>query len=392
MSAYSEILSLIREANSLREKEQLLTYLGRSLSVSKKRLLPADRRELGDFAVDEMARIPDILDKAADYREKDAVFGIVDSLMNLVMLCFGGPANVPAEQLEVLKGSVERCNKERFLENAVDEYLGGKDGLPTAADMERILCMAMPLKDEFHKSMLWQGLIHYKDRVQRLRAEAKAVLVKYALSELDRCTALCAEGTASEDVYGNLEFISDAARWLMEDRAIGDEACGELIRRITALFSLERPAVSFFALSTLLAVGADVSDGVIRSLAENIEYADRVYHMLKQRGMTSRFPAELQDPVYLAKSDMVQWLAYPTELGKRPDEIEYLGRTKKKGEIFHIFRYKSDSENLDSDTRNVWLIGWAGTEGGTFSNFDRYEDYERGTPEKTVKYIRKKIL
>ena len=101
---------------------------------------------------------------------------------------------------------------------------------------------------------------------------------------------------------------------------------------------------------------------------------------------------ELRDPIYLAKSDLVQWLAYPTELGKCPDEIEFLGQTKKKGEIYHIFRFKSDSENLDEESQNVWLVGWAGNEGGTFSHFDLYKDYDKGTVEKTVKYIRKKIL
>ena len=64
----------------------------------------------------------------------------------------------------------------------------------------------------------------------------------------------------------------------------------------------------------------------------------------------------------------------------------------KKGETFHVFRYKSDSDNLGDDLKGVWLIGWSGNDGGTFSNFDKYADYEKKTPEKTVKYIRRKLL
>ena len=116
------------------------------------------------------------------------------------------------------------------------------------------------------------------------------------------------------------------------------------------------------------------------------------YHLLEQHNMTDRFPAELRDPAYLAKSNMVRWLTYPTELGKEPDGIELLGVTKKKGETFHVFRFKSDSDNLGNDLKGVWLIGWSGSDGGTFSNFDKYADYEKKTPEKTVKYIRRKLL
>jgi hypothetical protein len=35
------------------------------------------------------------------------------------------------------------------------------------------------------------------------------------------------------------------------------------------------------------------------------------------------------------------------------------------------------------------LIGWSNDEGGTFSNFDLYEDFEGPTLEKTLKKIKK---
>jgi len=94
---------------------------------------------------------------------------------------------------------------------------------------------------------------------------------------------------------------------------------------------------------------------------------------------------------YLAKSNMVRWLVYPTELGKYPDRIELLGKVKKKEE-YYIFRFSSDSENLGDELKGKWLIGWASDEGGTFSNFDLYESYEKKTVEKTLKFIKKKLL
>ena len=88
----------------------------------------------------------------------------------------------------------------------------------------------------------------------------------------------------------------------------------------------------------------------------------------------------------------MHWLTYPTELGKAPDEIEYIGKTDVKKESFYIFKFKSDSDTLSEEQKSKWLIGWSSNEGGTFSNFDEYEKFDKGTPEKTVKYIKKKLL
>ncbi len=385
MATFTEIINSAKNAETLHDKSQLLTYLGRALSANRKRITPADKGELGEFALSELEAIPALLDKTENYRDKDEIFGIMESLMNLVMICYDSPAALAPDKVEMIRRLMDRCNSERFLELAIDEAFKGN---PDEADMERILCMAAPLKDEFHKGQLWQGLLHYKGQVQRLSNDAKAVLAKYAVSELNRFAEEQANGTITGDGCSNLEFICDAAADLMT----GAPTDTELKASIAALFGMSNPTVSYYALSTLLTVGYKVSDEVIVALAQDIVYADLTYHALAQAGLTDRFPAEFRDPVYLAKSNMVHWLTYPTELGKEPDEIVYVGMTKKKGETFHIFRYKSDSDTLDDASKNVWLIGWSGSDGGTFSNFDRYADYEQKTPEKTVKYIRRKLL
>lgn len=385
MTTYTPILDRVRAAETMHDKSQLLTYLGRALSANRKKLSPADRTELGAFTLSELEEVPARLNKAECYREKDEIFGIMDSLMNLVMICYDSPAAMPRDKVEMIQRVIERCNKERFLENAIDEAFKGN---PSEADMERILCMASPLKDEFHKGQLWQGLIHYKGQVQQLSNDAKAVLVKYAVSELTRFAEARREGTFTEEMKDQLEFVCDAAGCLMFNAPVNPE----LVGLIGDLFELKDGDISYYALSTLLSVGEKVSDEVIVTLAKDIVHADQTYSLLERHRMTDCFPAELRDPAYLAKSDLVHWLTYPTELGREPDEIELLGVTKKKGETFHVFRYKSDSDNLGDDLKGVWLIGWSGNDGGTFSNFDKYADYEKKTPEKTVRYIRRKLL
>ena len=386
MAAFTDIINGAKNAETLRDKSQLLTYLGRALSSNrKKKLTPEDRAELSAFALSELEEVPALLNKAESYREKDEIFGLVESLMNLVMICYDSPAAVPPDRLEMIKRVVDRCDRERFLELAIDEAFKGN---PDEADMERILCMAAPLQDEFHKGQLWQGLLHYKGQVNSLSNDAKGVLARYAVSELSRFAEARREGSFTEEMKEQLEYISDAAGCIMFRAPVHPE----LVRLLSELFSLKDADISYYTLSTLLSVGETVSDEVIVTLAQNAVYADLTYALLKRYGMTDRFPAELRDPAYLAKSNLIHWLTYPTELGKEPDEIELLGVTKKKGETFHVFRYRSDSDNLGDDLKGVWLIGWSGNDGGTFSHFDKYADYEKKTPEKTVKYIRRKLL
>ena len=385
MSTFTDILNNAKTAKTLHDKSQLLTYLGRTLSSAKKKLTPADRDELAAFALAEIEGVPALLNKAENYREKNELFDLFESLLNLVILCYASPAEMPRDRVEMIQRVVDRCDKERFLEVAIDEAFKGN---PDEADMERILCMAAPLKDEFHKGQLWHGLLHYKAQVSRLSNDAKAVLVRYAVSELSRYVEEQKAGTITKDSYANLEFICDAAGDLMGNAP----ADPELAALLTELFSWKDSDISYYALATLLSVGRSAPDGVINALAGDVVYADLTYSLLERHRMTDRFPAELRDPVYLAKSRLVYWLVYPTELGKEPDSIEYIGQTKKKGKIFHIFRYQSDSDNLSDDLKGVWLVGWAGSDGGTFSHFDRYADYEQKTPEKTVKYIRRKLL
>ena len=147
-------------------------------------------------------------------------------------------------------------------------------------------------------------------------------------------------------------------------------------------------------MDTLCCIGADIPQPVIEALALDLEYANTTYHNLCRQGKVALFPAEYATEEYLAKSDMVRWLTYPTELGKAPDEIVYIGKIKQmfKKEIFHVFKYRSDSDTLGDDLKNKWLVGWSSDEGGTFSNFDEFAPFEMESTQKTLKLIKKKLI
>ena len=57
----------------------------------------------------------------------------------------------------------------------------------------------------------------------------------------------------------------------------------------------------------------------------------------------------------------------------------------------------TESQNIEfkeswRDEYLKWICGFANAQGGTFSNFDLYDDYAKDTPEATVKHIKKKLI
>ena len=144
----------------------------------------------------------------------------------------------------------------------------------------------------------------------------------------------------------------------------------------------------------VLRLKQSVPEETVVALAKDLGYADLTYCSFARCGMEDLFPVEYASEEYLAKSNMVHWLMYPTELGKYPDEIEYIGKITYlfKKEVYHVFKYRSDSDTLGDDRKNQWLIGWSNRDGGTFSNFDRYADYEKSTVSATLKNIKKKLI
>lgn len=376
MATFTSILEAIGQAQSYSDKTQLLSVLLNALQGKKGKPVGEDKTELSTFAFSEIEGLLRTLPTLSTYREKDQLFGYEDQLLGLVMLCYDSPALIAQDELAKIQLLQAMVSKERFVETAIDEIFEG--GNTQKETVERLLCMLIPLKDEFQKGQLYQGLLHYQQNIKRLPDDAKALLTDYFVAEMTRYL----ETPVGEDTLNNLELACDVCRYFLN---------ADLLALLQKATKLQKASVRFYALSTLLEAGEQASPDIIEALANNAEYAALTYAVLKDHGLTTLFPAHLATPEYLAKSDMIRWLLYPTELGQMPDEIEYLGKVKKK-EVYHIFRFRSNSDTLDDESKGKWLIGWSSDEGGTFSNFDLYETFEQKTLEKTLKNIRKKLL
>ena len=376
MSILNHTLTLIRETEKYAEKSKLLAFLLHNISHKKLHFSPEAKLEFSSFIFEEIEHLIQLIPTIDSYKEKDFLFEYEYHLQNAIMVCFRCADDLSEEQRNRIDTLLAIMNKERFLENMVDEIFAKKKY--DEESIKYLIAMTGLTKDEYHKGKLYQGLLHYQRNLLKVPENLRDLIGAHIQSEMNRYL----DNTMTVDTENNLELICDICRYFRKDRFV------EPLQKALWLGNMH---IRFYAIATLLTFNCDVPTSVIASLANDMEYANLTYGLLKRYRKEKFFPAELSTPEYLAQSDLVRWLSYPSELGQAPDDIEYIGKVRKRG-TYYIFRFRSNSENLDEETRGQWLIGWSEAKGGTFSNFDLYSNYKQLTNDKTVKYIKKKLL
>lgn len=377
MSKYNEMI-IHMETLGYAEKRQFLQYLVQMAERARHQFSVDDKTALLSYAYEEAERMLRAIPEAGSYKEKDLIFECEDFLLGLVMHLSGSSGNIPDDKLIKLKALAELVDKERYIERTLDSVFS-QDAI-SEADINRLLYWVRSSTDEYQKSKLFLGLAHYSQDISKFNDGAKQLMTDYLVSELYRLMKL-----DTADAWNTLELLADVCKHF---------GCDRVVAALTDLLQLGHHHINFYAVDSLFALGADVPQSVIHALAQDLEYANLTYGVLQRCGKTELFPENCTTEEYLAKSDLVHWLTFPTELGKVPDEIVYIGRIKLlfKKEEFHVFKFRSDSDTLDDGLKNKWLIGWSSKEGGTFSNFDEYALFEKATIDATLKNIKKKLI
>lgn len=377
MSNFNELISNM-QSMAYSEKKQFLEYLLRVSERASHQLTREDKNALLEYAYEEIERMLRAIPNVTTYKEKDLIFECEDFLLGMVMHVAGTPANLPPDKLLKVKALTELVDNERYIETTLDSIFAQPSIAET--DINRLLFWVRGCTDEYQKSKLFLGLVHYQQDIGKLKEGAKAVMAEYIAAEMRRLITL-----ENEDAWNAMELLADVSKSFANENVIA--ALQEMV-------ALGRNHINCYAVDTLYGLGMDVPIAVVKALAMDLEYANMTYHILRRHGRTDMFPQECTTEEYLAKSDLVHWLTFPTELGKVPNEIVYIGRVKKlfKKEVFHVFKYRSDSDNLDDELKNKWLVGWSSNDGGTFSEFEEFSKFEKETPDKTLKYIKRRIV
>ena len=379
MSQFESIVASLKK-EKYETKKQLLGYtlqVVQSIVNSKRTLDKEDSECLLEYAYGEVDALLAIIPNTASYKEKDVLFECEDSLLGIIFYLH---PKMPEDVVAKIKQLVELVAKERYIETYINDIF--QQETIEKADIEQLISLASKTADEYQKGKMFAGLVHYAKDIIKMTDDGKQVIADYIASEIERYLS---EKSLSDDCITNLELVCDIAKLFYSEAVIS---------LLYDVMKLSYSNVNFYLTETLFSLNREVPEDVVIALLKDMEYANLVYGILEKYGKTALAPKEYTSPEYLAKSDMNHWLTYPTELGKAPDEIEYIGKITylfKKEEYF-VFKYRSDSETLDDELKNTWLIGWSSDEGGTFSNFDRYDLFEKSTVKATLNNIKRKLI
>jgi hypothetical protein len=146
------------------------------------------------------------------------------------------------------------------------------------------------------------------------------------------------------------------------------------------------PVVAGAAVASLTRLGADMDPAAIGRVADDPEARRALFSSLVALDRLDLMPSRQRSQEALAEAQLVEWLTYPAELGRPPDEIELAevvsAETPSGIADLYVFRVRARGRHY---TGPEWFAGVAGpylraesptTEGGwlTFSAFEPWED------------------
>lgn len=378
MKHIEELIRLIKESDNYREKTQLAEVLLQGL---RRRRFPFfGWGKLMGFVVETARALPAEIERDISFEERDGILHFADCLLGLMMMAHERKYRFSPEDLAVVQ-TLSGCLRTYAAFETIVYEAFQCDTLPGTVAKE-IVGVVSSVPDEFYKGKFYSELLHNQHQMKKLTPEAKEYFSSYTEKEISRY--LAKKDDLTENEAENLELAVDICGHFYTD---GLDA---LLRQ--ALTDAPKNVIRFYALNTLLLHGYRAEKELVEELAQDIEFSAMVYEVLERNGQGELFPAALSSAEQLAKSSFVHWLTYPTELGRVPDEIETIGSVDVRGMEYFVFRFRSDSDTLSENLHGQWLVGWSGKEGNSFSNFDMLKDFDKGSAEKTLACIKKKIL
>jgi hypothetical protein len=178
--------------------------------------------------------------------------------------------------------------------------------------------------------------------------------------------------------------------------ALGRTGTPEAKSELFQALDYDDPRLQLFSVLGLLRLGEEPSRESLLAVAGSSESRNWLHRGLVEVGRRELFPEALATQEAFAESEMVNWLIYPTELGRVPDEIELMaivpdGASPPVGD-FYVFRFRTFAPHWAAE--DGWMAGVAGpfvleespseAYGGTFSTFTPWDEK---SPEEHVRAI-----
>ncbi|MBI5361789.1 MAG: hypothetical protein HZA53_01335 [Planctomycetes bacterium] len=179
-----------------------------------------------------------------------------------------------------------------------------------------------------------------------------------------------------------------------------DDASIRLLRQAEALHD---PRLRMFAILSLLRLKARPDAKAVLAVARDSETRIWLFRQLAEQGRRTVFPKSEAQQAKLAESDMVNWLAFPTELGRAPHHIELMNTVEIDAGraagvfVYYVFRFRVRGSHFAAD--DGWMGGVSGpfrkrdfptadSLGDTFSSFTKWEEFNLDEQLTTVEDLR----
>lgn len=152
--------------------------------------------------------------------------------------------------------------------------------------------------------------------------------------------------------------------------------------------TLSDPKLKHSAVVAMLRAGLPVEQAQIDIVARSAEMRIHLHQALKEMGKLDLMPEKFATQASLAEGDLVNWLVYPTELNRVPDEIELMKEitvpddTSNRNLQVYLFRFRTFPPHWAAS--DGWMAGLAGPYdpdeppqshgGATFSEFKKWDE------------------
>lgn len=213
--------------------------------------------------------------------------------------------------------------------------------------------------------------------------EQKNIIITVTKEKLRAILNYLKKGNIDPSVYQTLEVIVDLACYLNDDEIT------TLINEIDDLG--ENGSADIFIIKYKIIKNLDIKDEKLSKLKNSKESLWTLYNVIEKLNMSAKYLSDVTQES-IAKSDMIKWLIYPTELGDYPDTIDLLGSFVYNNTRCYAYKFSKNGFKIQGE-----MLGVAGgypidkvssiSSGYTFSKFENVSDNWEKEAEELVEFI-----
>lgn len=179
-------------------------------------------------------------------------------------------------------------------------------------------------------------LLNYDPKFELFESKEKEAFVKASQNKLELLLKyIKSHDIVDQQVYNDLEIIIDLCCYLRNEQI--DNLVIEL-DNLTLNYDCNIFILKYKAINNL-----DINNKKLEELLNNEEFIEKVFRIMENINKLNILPLDKITQEMIAKSSMIEWLKYPTELGKVPDEISLLGEFEFNSQICYAYKFKSNS-------------------------------------------------